>query len=784
MINQANFELDPWAIRESSLDLDVLAQTESVFALSNGHLGLRGNLEEGEPVGLPGTYLNGFFERHPMPIAEAAYAHPQYSQTIVNVTDGKLIRLTVGDEVFEVRYGKLRSHERVLDFRSGTLRRTLEWESPTGAVVRIKTERIVSFVFRGAAAIRYEVEPVDNPARLVVQSDLVANQPIPEPSRDPRAAAALRAPLVAELATAHDTEVLLAHRTRDSDLHMAAAMRHIIDGPENTTKEVRADGDIGRVTVAADVDPGERLTMVKLLGYGWSSRRSSDSLRAQVESSVAEAAHTGWDGLLITQREYLDDFWDRADVEIQGDDHLQQAVRFALFQVLQSAARSEGRAIPAKGLTGSGYDGHAFWDTESYVLPVLTYTAPKSARDALRWRHDTLEFARERAAELDFTGAAFPWRTIRGEECSGYWPASTAAMHINADIADAVRRYSAATHDADFERERGLELLVETARLWVSLGSQDGAGTFSINGVTGPDEYSALADNNVYTNLMAARNLMAAAEAAERHPERASELEVSEEEIESWRDAAARVRVPFDGELKVHPQAEGFTRHKRWRFGDTGDDRYPLMLHYPYFELYRSQVVKQADLVLAMYTCGDRFTAEEKERNFAYYEPLTVRDSSLSACIQAIIAAEVGHLDLAFDYLGEAAFMDLADLEHNTRDGLHIASLAGAWLAVVAGFGGLRDYGDTLQLCPRLPDALEGLRFRLLYRDARLLVDVARDSATYSLIAGEEVEIVHHGKEARLSADEPVKLDIPAVAGGPRPQQPPGREPLRRPRAD
>ena len=401
---------------------------------------------------------------------------------------------------------------------------------------------------------------------------------------------------------------------------------------------------------------------------------------------------------------------------------MQQAVRFALFHAVQAAARAEQRAIPAKGLTGPGYDGHCFWDTETYVLPMLTYSLPRAVADALRWRQSTLPMATERAAQLGLSGAAFPWRTIAGEECSAYWPAGTAAFHVNADIADAVIRYVEASGDETFERDTGLELLAQTARLWRSLGHHDAEGHFRIDGVTGPDEYSAIADNNVYTNLMAQRNLYGAAETAARHPHRAHDLGITEEEMAGWRDAAGAMLIPYDSVLGVHPQAEGFTEHEVWDFARTPSECYPLLLHYPYFDLYRKQVVKQADLVLALWLRGDAFTDEQKARNFEYYEALTVRDSSLSAGAQAVIAAEVGHLELAFDYLREAALLDLNDLEHNTSDGLHMAALAGSWIALIAGFGGMRDTGGTLCFAPRLPERLTRLAFTLSPRRRRLHV--------------------------------------------------------------
>src|SRR5829696_2046941 len=392
---------------------------------------------------------------------------------------------------------------------------------------------------------------------------------------------------------------------------------------------------------------------------------------------------------------------------------------------------------------------------ETYTVSVLTYLAPDAARDALRWRHSTMDLAAERARELGLAGVAFPWRTIRGQECSGYWPAGTAAFHINADIADAVRRYLAATQDETFAQGPALDLVVATARLWRSVGHHDASGTFRIDAVTGPDEYTALVNNNVYTNLMAARNLRAAADLAVGHPQQAARLDVDHEEIAGWRDAADDMMIPFDSELGVTAQSEAFTRYRPWSFHTTDGDEYPLLLNFPYYLLYSSQVVKQADLVLALYMCGDHFDAEQKARDFDYYERITVRDSSLSAAVQAIVAAEVGHLELAYDYLGETAFIDLRDLAFNTRDGLHLASLAGSWLVAVAGFGGLRDHGDTLTFAPRLPSRLSRLSFRLVYRDRRLRVDVHAEAARYELLEGEPLELVHHGDAFTVTSDSP-----------------------------
>lgn len=797
---RSHLTVQPWQLTEHGVNLARLGRSESLFALSNGHIGLRGNLDEGEPAAIPGTYLGSFYESRPLPYAEAGYGYPESGQTVVNVTNGKLIRILVDDSPFDVRYGALREHTRTLDFRAGTLHRVVDWVSPAGKAVRVESTRLVSFAHRAIAAIRYRVTPLESHARIVLQSELVANEAPPVTSSDdPRVAAALNDPLVAVGSYTTRAGALLVHRTRHSGLLMAAGMAHEILAPEDQPSDTECQDDWARATVVCELDPGAELTLVKYIGYGWSGTRSEPAIRDQVAAALIGARQAGWDGLLAAQRDFLDDFWDIADVCVDGDAQVQQAVRFGLFQVLQAGARTERRAIPAKGLTGPGYDGHSFWDTEGFVLPVLTLTRPQAVADALRWRASTLDQARHRAKTLSLAGAAFPWRTIDGQECSAYWPAGTAALHINADIAGAFEDYRLVTGDESLERECGLEVLVETARLWCSVGHLDHAGRWHIDGVTGPDEYTAIVDDNVFTNLMAARNLRVAADACARHPDLAAELEVTDAERASWRQAAAAVYLPYDEHLGVHPQCENFTRYAEWDFA-AWKGRYPLMLHAPYFQLYRRQVIKQADLVLAMQWCGDAFTDEQKARNLDYYERRIVRDSSLSACTQSVMCAEVGHLNLAYAYLREAALTDLHDLHRNTDDGLHIASLAGAWTALVEGFGGVREHAQRLSLAPVLPDAIDRLSFGVQCHGMRLRVDVDRENVTCTLrharaAAGraatpgeapgeapqhrQELPVILYGEEVTVSEGAPLRRPTqtrkPLL---PTPTQPAGREPL------
>lgn len=780
MSEAAKFDVAPWSIGVEGIDTANLAQIESVFGLSNGHVGWRGNLDEGDPRSVAGSYLNGVFEQFPMPYAEEGYGYPEHGQSIINVPNGQTIRLLVDDEPFDVREGRLTHHERRLDFQAGTLTRDLEWTSPGGRTVRVTSTRIVSFTHRSVAAVRYRVSAVDSPMAVTLQSELLANEPMPEVHPDPRVQEHLARPLEGIDSAVLGTVATLVHRTRHSDLSVAVSMDHVVTASGTNTPAVttEASEDLARTTVHASLSPGDSLEIVKFVGHEWSPSLSASGLRDRAEAAVADAVRDGWDEIASGQRERLDDYWACADVEIEGEPRLQQAVRFALFQVFQAAVRAEMRSVPGKGLTGAGYAGHTFWDFEAFMLPVLTSTAPHAAEQALRWRHSTLDHARERARKLHLDGAAFPWRTIDGRESSGYWPASTAAFHINAAVAGAVIHYVRITGDDLFEREAGLEMLVETARMWASLGRWDSMGGFHIDGVTGPDEYSAIADDNVYTNLMAQMNLVGAAAAARRHPDVARTLGVDDGEIGGWESTAAAMTVPFDEARGVHPQSAGFTEQERWDFEATEAEQYRLHDHFPYFDLYRKQVLKQADLVLALYFAPDAFTLEEKARDFAYYEALTVRDSSLSAAAQAVIAAELGHLDLAADYLAEAATLDLDDLHGNVKEGLHIASLAGVWTAITAGFGGMRDTEAGLRFAPRVPQHLTRVTFGVRVRGNTLRLDITPTTTIYLLAAGEPLTLQHFGEELVLQPGRPMTVVTPPLnIVGPPPAQPPNRAP-------
>jgi alpha,alpha-trehalose phosphorylase len=745
----------------------LLPQTETLFATANGYLGMRASSEEGRPVYDSGTFVNGFYESWPIIYGEDAYGYARTGQTIVKVPDAKIIRLHVDDEPFYLPTANLVEFERALDMRNGTLDREILWETPSGKRVSIKSRRIVSFQHRHLAAISYEVTLLNAEAPVVISSQLLNRQTDPDAEDDPRRARGFQhRVLLPQVHRADGRRLTMGYVTQNSRMTMAAAVDHVVETECSCMVRSKCEEDLGKVVFSADAMPGKPIRIIKYVTYHTSRSAPADELADRAERTLDRALSHGFEDLAQGQREYLDAFWDKSDVRIAGDAAAQQAIRFNLFHLLQASARAEGVGIPAKGVTGQGYEGHYFWDTEMYVLPFLIYNMPRTARNLLKFRHSLLDKARERAREVNQKGALFPWRTINGEEASAYYAAGTAQYHINAAIAFTLRKYVEVTGDKEMLTEDGAEILVETARLWADLGffSPRKGNKFCIHGVTGPDEYNTVVNNNTYTNLMARENMWIAAavvsDLKRDQPDRFKVLVdrtgLEPEEVEQWQRAADNMYVPYDEQLGIHPQDDTFLDKEPWDFVNTPVDKYPLLLHHHPLVIYRHQVIKQAAVVLAMFLLGHEFSEEQKRRNFDFYDPLTTGDSSLSSSIQAIVAGELGYDRKALEYARYAVLMDIADVGGNVRDGLHIASMGGTWMAVIYGLGGLRDRDGRIQFYPKAPRTLGEVCFGLQIRGKWLRVCIEQDSVTYSLKDAGELTIWHEEEEIRLSAGQQV----------------------------
>jgi len=765
---------DPWHLVERAHDGARAALHETLFALGNGRIGVRGAHEEG---GLwPGTmqdavYINGFHDVEDIHYAENAYGLARQNQFIVNVPNGKAIRWSIDGEVFDPARGRIEDYRRSFDMREGVLTRSFTWFSPQGRRVAAASRRVVCMARAQVYAIEFALTPLDRGARIEIESTLDARGQSIAASDDPRVGSSHAANALVRVACERDGgRVALTHRTRRSGLLLASAVVqgvHDADYGTRVNAEPSGDDDNPGTRYAIELQAGERVVLNKFCALVSSlDAPESDLVRVATEQ-LAQVRAIGFEALVSEQRAALARWWHDADVEIDGDDLLQQGLRFDLLHLLQSTGRDGRTNIAAKGVTGSGYDGHYFWDTEIYVFPVMLHTRPAMARKLLEYRCSTLDAARARARELNHAhGALFPWRTITGTECSAYFPAGTAQVHINADIAFAVKRYWEATGDDAFMIELGAELVFETARIWIGHGhvvERDGVPSFQIHTVTGPDEYTALVDNNFYTNAMAQMHLRFAREVAQwltgKHPaalQRIGEaIALGADEPAQWHAAAESMYLPYDRARGIHPQDDSFLSKPRWDVAGTGPDKRPLLLHYHSLVIYRYQVCKQADVLLALLLLGEQFDVADKRRDFDYYEPLTTHDSSLSRCIFGIVASEVGYHDKAYDYFVDGVRTDLDDHHGNTRNGVHTAAMAGAWLGIVAGFAGFRMQRAVPAFAPQLPARWTRYAFKLRVGAAQLQVCVDTNGCHYQLVEGDDLSLKHRGADLLLTRNHP-----------------------------
>lgn len=768
-----------WRLVESRFSPHHVDRAETFFALSNGYLGVRGTFEEGRPALSPGTFVNGFHETWPIEHAEDAYGLARTGQTIVNVPDATLVKLYVDDEPLYMPVARFQRYERALDMRDGVLSRDLVWSTPSGRHVRIRSRRLVSLEWRHLLAMQFEVTVLDHPAPVVISSKVLNRQDTSGDDElngafDPRQARAFRQRVLNARIAEHDgLRLLHGYVTTESRMSLGVGVDHVIETENGYQADVTIGDDDGKVGIVVDARPGVPVTITKYAAYHTSREVPPLELVHRACRTLDRARHAGFEEVTRTQRAHLDRFWWRADIRARAQDEddgrLQQAVRWNLFQLAQATWRAEGSGIPAKGLTGQAYEGHYFWDSEIYVVPFLAYTQPRIARNLLRFRHSMLDRARHRARVVSEAGALFPWRTINGEEASAYYQAGTAQYHINADVAWAIRKYVDIRGDVGFLGDVGAEILVETARLWVSLGFLGADGRFHIHSVTGPDEYTTVVNDNAYTNLMARLNLNYAAATVRRlqqelpdvHAALAAEVGLQPGEVETWEQAATAMYVPYDGEHGIHPQDDSFLEREVWDLHTVPPERFPLLLHFHPLVIYRHQVIKQADIVLAMFLLGNEFTLEQKRRNFDYYDPLTTGDSSLSAAVQSIVAAEIGNTAKALEYFNYALMMDLGDVAGNVSDGVHVASTGGVWMALAFGFAGVRDFDGELCFDPRLPAAWTELEVPLRIQDRQLRIALTHGEERYALEEGEPLEVTIRGERHVLSMDAPL-----VVTGG------------------
>jgi len=719
-----------WSFRISGYEAAREGWAGTALALANGAIGVRGAIDE-QPHDAA-TFLAQVYETSPIQYHERLKGFAETTDTRVPVADAAAIAIMVdGQPIATAGTGPI-SCERTLDLATGRLTRRTVWPSSSGPIT-VTAERTLAA--NGAVVLTdYAIAPLSGSTAIVVRGGL---QPPPAPTgqgHDPRiGTAGLDALRIIE---DDPTAGVLVQQTRHNRITIAAASAW--SGAQK-----------------GHAQPDAPLKLTRAVAYAVSSgdAPAPDAQRAAADACANPAP------LALAQQAALDTFWRNADIRIDGDPEAALALRFNMFHVFQSAPRDRRTGLAAKGLTGEGYEGHVFWDGEVFALPMLAVTAPALARAMLDYRYATLDAARANARALDHaSGALFAWRTIAGREASAHYPSGSAQYHINADVAFAIGFYDAATGDTRFLIDKGGEMLAETARIWLEIGHFAG-GAFHIFGVTGPDEYTALIDDNWYTNRMAQKHLRLAADVADRLARIApgawqavrERIALTDAEIAAWRRAADAMHLPFDATRGLDAQDASFLDKPEWDIAGTPASGFPLLLHHHPMTLYRHQVAKQADLVLALVLAGEDIPLERKRRAFDHYSRVTVHDSTLSDCSFSILASEVGRADAAMRHFRAAAFVDIDDLHRNTHHGAHMAAMGGSWQALVWGFGGFRPHGETPHFAPVLPRAWSGYAFTMLWRGTRSRIEVDASGATYHHLDGPALAFEHRGARVTLA---------------------------------
>ncbi len=770
--NSAIYPVEAWRVTECEFDVKNVYRNETTFALSNGYIGTRGTFEEGYDFsideGLEGNFINGFYESEHIRYGEWNFGFPTDSQSLLNLPNLKTTKIFVAGEQLDLRTGTIDAYERTLLMKEGRVERNVTWTSPSGKKVKIHTSRIAAFTNKNLMVNRIVLTPLNFSGEIkftsVCDADVENHTRKTNPLVD---YGPFGKHLFSDKMEIKDNKIYYEGTTQNSKLTMACGSAHTVKAQDYKQCCSNASDYNADISYVVNAKEGEEIVFDKFIVYTSALDMPKEELSGFVIDTLAAAEANGYEAVEADQNAYMAEFWEKTDVNIKGDDALQQGIRFNLFHVMQASGRDGRTGLGAKGLSGEGYEGHYFWDTEMYVIPVFAYTDSKIAKSLLDYRYDTLDDARARARELGHqTGALYPWRTINGKEASVCFPLGTAQYHVNADVAYAFKLYVDTTGDYDYLEKRAAEVLIETARVWADVGcfAECKGNKYCICAVTGPDEYNAIVNNNFYTNLMARENIKDAMwaldEIKSRNPEAhkalVKKLSVTDEELAYWNRIVENMYFPYDETRKVYPLDDGFMMRKPWDDSKIAPEKRHLLYEnfHPLF-VYRQRMSKQADAILGMQLHSDLFTEEELRRNYDFYQEVTLHHSSLSTCIFGILANRIGYKDEAYKYFLQSARMDLDDYHNNFYAGIHAANMAGSWQAIVFGFAGVRLKGGKLEFNINLPEQWQGYTFRMEYRGSLIEVDITRAGANteakFTLINGASVKFTLKDKEIELT---------------------------------
>ncbi|KGX92656.1 maltose phosphorylase [Pontibacillus halophilus JSM 076056 = DSM 19796] len=756
-------KVDEWKVTESGMHPQSNRLAESLMSIGNGHMGMRGNFEEtysGDTH--EGTYVGGVYYPDKTRVGWWKNGYPEFFAKVLNSINVTGIRIYIDEEELDLATWSVSEFKRELNMKHGYLERTFRAESPNGKIIEGHVIRFFSIDDHSIIGVQYEITPVDEERTVTFQPYLNGDVRNEDANYDED----FWEPVTSQGEASFGR---LRMRTRKTEFDVAAAMKTIVEGGVVEEGTPTIDKEYVDHMIQVKAKANEPITCYKYVSVVSSRNVEKDNLDNLVETSVKEASEKGFVQLFHNHKVAWEDRWKHADVRIEGDQEAQQGIRYNIFQLYNTYTGEDANLnIGPKGFTGEKYGGSTYWDTEAYCLPFYLGTAePSIARNLLIYRYNQLQQAKENAKKLGLDGALYPMVTMNGEESHNEWEITFEEIHRNGAIAHAIWNYINYTGDTSYLGQYGFEVLVELSRFWASrVTYHPRKGVYMILGVTGPNEYENNVNNNWYTNRIAAWTLeyaLGVAKFLEKHdPTRYQELyeslQVEGVELDHWKDILANMYEPYDETNGVFLQQDGYLDKDLMPVSELEERHLPLNQNWSWDRILRSCFIKQADVLQGLYFLNHRYSLEEKERNFHFYEPMTVHESSLSPCVHSILAAEIGLGEKAYEMYLRTARLDLDNYNNDTDDGLHITSMAGSWLSIVHGFAGLRVKNGQLAFKPFIPSDWDRYSFKINFRGHLLEVTVDKEGMVIQQEEGDAITIVVDDLEVTIPEKRAVSL--------------------------
>ena len=758
------FKVDKWRIIQEGFDNNTNEIAESVTSLANGHLGFRGNFEEDfSGSTLKGTYAAGVYYPDKTRVGWWKNGYPEYFAKVLNSCDFLSLHIYINKILVDINKLNVKNFVRTLDMKSGDLVREFDVFTDETTAIHIRTQRFVSIADSEIGAVKYSVTPITKDVSINLSSYISGDVKNADANYD-------EVFWNTENIFADDGICNVTLRTKKTDFWVSSSIKSLVFINEREITGLAFAGDISASSEFSDnLQKGETLTLYKYFAVTTSRDYPVEAVKEKSIEAVERAASTGFDKLYQSHANTWADIWKHSDIVIDGDDSAQQAIRFNIFQLNQTYTGKDSRLnIGPKGFTGEKYGGSTYWDTEAYCLPFYLSTAEESvSKNLLVYRYNHLEKAKENAAKLGLQGALYPMVTMNGEECHNEWEITFEEIHRNGAIAYAIYNYINYTGDQSYLPEYGIYVLYELSRFWASRVNYNKIKQkYMILGVTGPNEYENNVNNNYYTNKMCAFTLQYTLNAVnvikENYPEKykavETKLSITKEELSQFRQIAENMHFPYSKEYDVFLQQDNFLDKEIQTVDNLLPGDKPLNQNWSWDRILRSCFIKQADVLQSIYSFPDEYTMEEKKRHFDFYEPMTVHESSLSPCIHSIIASQLGYIDKAYDLYLRTSRLDLDNYNNDTQDGLHITSMAGTWMSVVHGFGGLKVKKGCLYINPVIPEKWSSYSFNVYFRGATLNIFVRKSETTIKIISGSLPYIFIYNEKYMFNSDSTITV--------------------------